>query len=368
MALRPVLAVLVVLLVAAVGFAAKTRASADTRGFTRDLPCPNEVDILPCTCHTNVLLDMIMDCSLVKTSKELERVFNATFPFNEFYELIIEHDPSNDNYQLTELKSDIFHRLTFERVIITGTKLEVIEESVFSYSYDTLKQLNLQDNKINDFPFESMTLYVNLEILLLDNNQLPTLEKFISNSLKTLSMGYNANLAFTWDVFEKMPNLVNLNLERINLKDIPQHIFRNLTQLVFLNFNNNDLVELEEYTFDSESRSLARLLLANNRIYKILPNAIDGITAEAIIDMSNNRIETLTRLIWQPIMDQMLGGILDLTGNPLVCGCDMSWLFLDTSSVNPSQVYLPIITDHTTCYDGTQVKFLDYHVFQKHCT
>lgn len=268
--------VVVVLVVAAMVHTAEARTSAAARPQNRDLPCPDEVEIFPCTCHTNELLYIFMDCSLVKTNEDLERVFNASFPFKNFYELRIEHNPDDLNYQLTAIRSDVLHDLTFERVIITGTKLKVIEENVFSYSYETLTQLNLQNNMINKFPFESLAQYVKLEILLLDYNQLPTLEKFTSGSLRTLSVGHNNNLAFTWDVLERLPALENLNMEAIGLMEIPQHTFRNLTKLYFLNFNDNDLTELDEWTFDSDARSLGRLLLANNRIYEIRSSAIDG--------------------------------------------------------------------------------------------
>lgn len=219
---------------------------------------------------------MTLDCSLINTNQDLERVFNADFPFKKFLELIIDHDPNDINNQLTEIKSDTFHEITFQRVLIRGTKLQSIDENVFSYSHTTLTQLDLQNNKINDFPFESLALYVKLETLLLDGNDLGTLEKFKSDSLLTLSVGSNPGLFFTADVLEEIPHLRNLNMENIGLKLIPQHMFINLTQVYTINFNNNDITELEEYTLDPISKSVGRLMLANNRIYTALRNALSG--------------------------------------------------------------------------------------------
>ncbi|KAG0729028.1 Oplophorus-luciferin 2-monooxygenase non-catalytic subunit [Chionoecetes opilio] len=360
--------VLVVVVAAAMGLASSPPAPEALLLKAKSLPCPPEANILPCTCHASTPYGMTLDCSLINTNDDLHRVFDTTFPFKNFQKFIIKHDPGSLDNKLTEITKDTFHKITFVNVIIQGTQIQSIDENVFSYSHETLRQLDLRNNKINDFPFESMVSYTELDTLLLDHNELPKLEKFSSASLVTLSIGNNPNLLFTFDVLENIPKLENLNMEGIGLRQIPQHMFINLTSIFTINFNDNDLTKLEEYTLDPPNTSVGRLLLANNRIYTMLPDALTGCQPDAIIDLANNDVTELTQNIWQPLLDQVLGGgNVYMTGNPLKCGCDMDWMFLNTSTTVSADVYPPILTDYTTCFDGTQVRFLDVCIFEKHC-
>lgn len=332
-----------------------------------DLPCPDENMIKPCTCHTDTLGFMTLDCSLINTNEDLQRVFSNEFPFKHFYQLIIDHDPNDANNRLTEIQADTFNFLDFQRVTIKGTKLQIIDENVFSYSHDTLTLLDLRNNKLVDFPFETLFLYKRLETLLLDYNNLGRLEKFGSTSLHTLSVGHNRNLKFTRDVLEELPCIVTLNMESIDLDYIPQHMFANLTQVYSISFNDNDLTVLQEFSINPLQPTVGRLMLGSNKIHDSYSMSITGLRDNAIVDLTNNRITEMRKELWQPFFEQVIHGVVDLTGNDLICGCDMSWLFLNTTTIDPKARYLPIITEYTTCYDGTQVVFLDYHVFEHHC-
>lgn len=333
-----------------------------------DLPCPDETKILPCTCHTDTLGLMTLDCSLINTNEDLQRVFSFEFPFKKFYKLVIDHDPDDENNRLTQIVADTFHDLTFQRVVIRGTQLQEIEENVFDDSHSTLNYLDLRNNKLTNIPFESLHLYTRLETLLLDNNNFPRLRNFGSTSLRTLSIGYNNHLGFNADVLEEMPCLMTLNMESIGLQYIPQHMFANLTQVYSISFNDNDLTVLQEFTIDPPQPTVGRLMLGSNRIHYSYNTSITGLKDDALVDLTNNRITETSEELWKPFFEQVINGMVDLTGNDLVCGCDMSWLFLNSTTVaDPQGRYLPIITDHSTCFDGTQVVFLDPHVFEKHC-
>ncbi|MPC38626.1 oplophorus-luciferin 2-monooxygenase non-catalytic subunit-like [Portunus trituberculatus] len=371
MALRYVVAVLAALTVALTSEASKcvnlSPYPYEKEVRETDLPCPDKDQIMPCTCHTDTLGLMTMDCSLIHSNDELQRIFSFEFPFKHFYKLIIDHDPNDAENILTEIHSDTFKKLTFQRVVIRGTQLQTIDENVFHDSHDTLNLFDLRNNKLSKFPFETLFLYSRLETLLLDNNNFGALEKFGSTSLRILSIGYNSNLKFTNDVLEELPCIVTLNMDSIGLKYIPQHMFANLTQVYSISFNNNDLTVLREFSINPLLPTVGRLVLGNNRLSDFDQNSITGLKDNAIVDLTNNRITEMPEELCKPFFEQVINGMVDLTGNDLTCGCDMSWLYLNTTTVDPTQRYLPIITKHTTCFDGTQVIYLDVHVFEKHC-
>lgn len=308
---------------------------------------------------------MTMDCTYINTNEDLQRIFSIEFPFKKFYKLVIDHDPDDQNNRLTNIPADTFRDLTFQRVVIRGTQLQRIEENVFHESHSTLNYLDLRNNKLVYIPFESLHLYERLETLLLDNNNFPRLEKFGSESLRTLSIGHNSNLKFVDDVLEELPCIVTLNMESIGLTYIPQHMFGNLSQVYSISFSDNDLSVLPEFAIDPLQRTVGRLMLGNNKLEFTYNISIGGLRDNAIVDLTNNEITTIPEELWQPFFEQVINGMVDLTGNDLVCGCDMSWLFRDSTTGDDR--YLSIITDHSTCFDGSQVVFLDPNVFEKHC-
>ncbi|XP_071532319.1 oplophorus-luciferin 2-monooxygenase non-catalytic subunit-like [Panulirus ornatus] len=326
-------------------------------------PCPDAVSIQPCSCTADEYKNMRIDCSQVRNNNELARVFNVTFPFEHFLELKIDHDPSDQNNDLSALNPGVFHALTFERVIIKGTRLTVVEENAFSKSHDTLKYMNLANNRLEKFPFETIVSYTRLDSLVLDDNNLKVLPVLESESLQVLSVSGNTGLIFEDIVFFSALSLTRINMARIGLRILSPDIFSKLNYSMIINLEQNNLHELDVFAFNPPTKSLLQVLLNQNKISKVRHDFITGLAEGADLNMANNEITDMPEEIWKPIFDQVPSGFIDLSGNPLSCGCDMAWIYLE-----PTGKYRTVFTDTTTCYDGTQVTFLDEHFFQIQCT
>nr|XP_045608674.1 oplophorus-luciferin 2-monooxygenase non-catalytic subunit-like [Procambarus clarkii] len=334
----------------------------DSNPQPREWPCPDETDFLPCTCTSNQQTDLKIDCSGVKSNLELQRVFTSIFPFTDFLELRIVQDPYDDAYDLNTLDPFVFAGLSFERVIIQGTKIKEVNEQVFTDSHNHLNYLNLANNDIYDFPFETIQLYTRLANLILDDNNLITLPNIVSTTLQSISVSGNSNLQFKANVFNNASMLSRISLARNNIQEFPQHVFQNLDYVAIVDLSGNEMTFVNEFTFDPPRETLLQISLDNNKIDLVHYNSIKGLMAGAHVSLAGNQIIYLQEVFYKPILDQLPSGSLDLSRNPLLCGCDIHWLY--PSDPSP---YLSIITDTTKCYDGTLIHFLIPSYFALQC-
>ncbi|KAG7164082.1 oplophorus-luciferin 2-monooxygenase non-catalytic subunit-like [Homarus americanus] len=333
-----------------------------TPALKSEWPCPDSADIVPCSCTDDSYLNLKLDCSGVQDTDQLVRAFSTPFPFPTFLEFMIDHSANPNKSNLTVLPPNLFKGLTFERIIIKGTQLFDIEENVFTESYKTLKYLNLADNMLQKFPFETLDGYTILSNLVLDNNHLPALPRIVSDSLEILSVSGNTDMELLPDVFTKTSVLSRINMARIGLTNIRPNLFFNLNEPVIINLADNKISYLDEFAINPPSNTLLQVILDGNTISNIRHDSIQGLAPNAYLSMSKNRITEITETVWRHIFDQIPNGSLDLSVNPLLCGCDVYWIFHCTE-----HTYRKTFTPTTTCYDNTQVLYLDCNFFEAEC-
>ncbi|XP_050705649.1 oplophorus-luciferin 2-monooxygenase non-catalytic subunit-like [Eriocheir sinensis] len=361
MALCRVLAVLMA--VVALGFAdqPRTRENPVTPGW----PCPIDTEISPCVCSQDELYNLYMDCSLAKSDEQLERIFTSVFPFPDFYELRIIHDRDDIDNVIDEINPNTFAELTFERVIITGTRLTEIIDEAFADSHATLNYLDLSSNYLHTFPFESLPLYVQLNTFIIDDNQFPELYNLESQSLQVFSANKNPGLLMNSDHhFSGVPNLRELYLSEIGLKELTTGLFSNMTQLQVVDFSRNYLTELEAGSIAVSTNTIKKINFDLNDIFFVRHDALVGFAEDGSLSMASNQIVELPEEHWKHIFEQLKSReSIDLRGNALTCGCDIDWLFMQYD-----QEYLCRLTDTTLCYASTQqVIFLDVDIFCVQC-
>ncbi|TOF89014.1 hypothetical protein CGJ15_24720 [Vibrio parahaemolyticus] len=336
--------------------------SEDPISQPRDWPCPDANDFYPCLCIYDELDHTLsIDCSLVETNEELAQAFeNVVFPFTYLKEFKLEQD-ANPNVSLDTVGLNTFQDLTFERIIISGTKIEIIFEEDFYGSHETLTYLNLQNNKIKHFPFISVQLYPSLQTLILDDNQIPSLPEIQSDSLEILSI--NGNGGIQLDDFLGPPALQEIYLARNQIELLQVNFFWNLQNLTLVDLQRNEISILDEYTIASQSNALASINLDHNKISSIRHDAFHGLLPDAVVSMRNNTVVELDEDSWSHLFTQLVPtGTLDLADNPLNCGCDMDWIMF-----SPNQIDLRIFPDTTTCSSGNQIVDLDVQFFCDRC-
>lgn len=276
MALRSLMALSSVLVaVAAVSLAAQSQTYDNP--ITPGWPCPIDTQISPCVCSQDTLYNLYMDCSLARSDEQLERIFSSIFPFPDFYELKIIHDPLDVNNVIDEITAITFADLTFERIIITGTKLTQIIDEAFANSHGTLRYLDLSNNYLEAFPFESLPLYEKLHTFIIDDNHFPQLYNLESLSLEVFSANRNPGLLMnSGNHFSGVPNLRELYLSEIGLSELRPGLFINLTKFEVADFSRNYLTELDQFSVAVPNKSLKKLNFDLNLVSFVRHEAFIG--------------------------------------------------------------------------------------------
>ncbi|CAL4122259.1 unnamed protein product, partial [Meganyctiphanes norvegica] len=292
--------------------------------------CPDAEDIAPCVC-TYVSEDnaMDLDCSAVESEDQLKQIFKSYFPFKNFV-LFIMHG----NNSITVLEAGVFNGISFESIIIYNTNLEVIELQALDSCYETAWEIDVSNNMITSFPFDELSQFSKLSHFRIKKNSLSMIPADAFNGLTALELlyldGNHANIVGT---------------------------FKHLPSLSWIGLSSNDY-SLTNYTIPTNfiktgSSDLGYIDLHGNNIVSVEPDAFD-IVEGLHIHMEHNALSTLDEATWRPYLEAQVH--LWAADNPLVCGCDIAWLFGEDQ-------LLEHVSTSTTCTDGERLQDLDPKIF-----
>uniref|UniRef100_A0A0K0EL75 LRRCT domain-containing protein n=1 Tax=Strongyloides stercoralis TaxID=6248 RepID=A0A0K0EL75_STRER len=256
--------------------------------------------------------------------------------------------------------------------------IHTLGPNLFS-DFKKLKVLKLSHNRITKIsPFTGLPL---LHKLHLDNNILGTLPRNVFESLKNLNelvLDGNEAINLDNDIFGKgLQKLTILSLDYCELSEIPHNVFKNLKNLKQLSLRGNPLVSMPSAInaiphllildmsetnlpeFDkmalSEDHELETLFMQNMKyiymindcafcklknikkidfsnsthLYSINSNAFGMISDTSsvpqnltFLNFENCNLTTFDSnlLLWEKVMS------LKISGNPLQCDCNLSWL------------------------------------------
>ncbi|CAL4133707.1 unnamed protein product [Meganyctiphanes norvegica] len=290
-------------------------------------PCPDAEDIAPCVCTYDTVSN-VMDlyCSSVENEEQLKQIFKADFPFKNFHQFNLF---SNNNIKV--LEAGVFNGISFEIIHIYATDLEVVELNALDSCYETATEIDLYYNKITSFPFDELSLFPKLRDFDISNNLLSVVPADAFHGLTALEdLDISYNNADIVGTFQDLPNLQRIYLDSNNITTTisAQFIKTDSSRLSFIGLGHNNIVSVEPGAFD----------------------IVDGLH----INMYDNSLSTLDEATWRPHLEA--GGTLSAVLNPLVCGCDIAWLFAEDQLLE--QVY-----EYTTCNDGERLHDLDPSIF-----
>ncbi|KAK3852686.1 hypothetical protein Pcinc_040733 [Petrolisthes cinctipes] len=286
------------------------------------------------------------------------------FSRHRLFELVIDQDPADPNTNLMAIKQDTLGNVSFERVRILGTKLVSVEAYAFSNSYQTLIHLDLTNNNIQNFPFASLPRYVSLQTFIIEGNAVASLHHIISTSLQVLSASFNPLSTLEVSTLTGSPALTEVYLGHADLNTLDPGHFTHLANLSTLHLDGNTITVLEYQAIVTPSNTISYLNLNSNELTFVRHDAISGLSSDATLSLRNNALTTLEEVSWLHVFQQLYpDGVIDLSGNPLVCGCDLAWIMLDSQDR-----YRPLITDTTRCgVNGPILVFLDPAFFEQQC-
>ncbi|CAL4208526.1 unnamed protein product, partial [Meganyctiphanes norvegica] len=161
------------------------------------------------------------------------------------------------------------------------------------------------------------------------------------NSLSIIPADAFNGLTALWhlDLSGNTPNIVGTFQDLPNLRDI--------------DLSDNVLTTIPAHFIETGSSHLSVIGLHYNNIVSVEPGAFD-IVYFLEIDMWGNSLSTLEESTWRPYLEAM--GRLYAGFNPLICGCDIAWLFREDQLLEQVGVY-------STCTDGEYLQDLDPKIF-----
>ncbi|CAL4063210.1 unnamed protein product, partial [Meganyctiphanes norvegica] len=248
--------------------------------------CPARGLIFPCYCtHEYDFMDL--HCQYVGSEEALWNVFqNSTYferkNFREFRMI--------KNKHVKVLEAGVFNDVTFTDFLMIASVLEEIEVGALDASFDTAKQLLVFNNKISNFPFESLKNFQNLT---------------------HLDLGYNPIPKIPVDAFQGLTSLEFLNLGHTT-SNIQIGTFKNLTSLEILAVTQNNLTHIPSTFFHTSSPKLKIVELWENGVESVDPDAFD-LTEGMYIGATRNSIHLIEEATWKPLLQSIRIPLLRMT-------------------------------------------------------
>jgi len=157
---------------------------------TTSAGCPQSEAILPCSCWAeNIATEtkLYLDCTGAATLGQLETVFQQDFPVKSFYQFSMNHSYTFENLNITTNGVN-FIRFQFSPGPFV---MKSIADNFLKSSLLTMRDIVVEDSKLETFPFENIHNYKNLELLFIFNSSISSIPKLESNSIRKLSVGYS---------------------------------------------------------------------------------------------------------------------------------------------------------------------------------
>lgn len=228
-----------------------------------------------CICAYNLGQQLSVHCDMVDFPLLLKALdkYARSVPLDFLY-------VNNSSVKL--LQENSFLNIHVYSLQLSGCRIRSIAPGAFKGLEHTLKNLNLQDNELEELPVDSIKSLKNLTLLDLSRNRIGHVpdDAFASlTNLATLKLADN-NCTLSRHAFRGLEtSLKNLNLKATRQKSIPESI-RGLGALAFLDLAHNILSELPgtggSVVFQGLD-SLTALNLERNVIQAVGPTTFVGV-------------------------------------------------------------------------------------------
>ncbi|XP_065081077.1 leucine-rich repeat and fibronectin type-III domain-containing protein 3 [Ochlerotatus camptorhynchus] len=290
-----------------------------------------------CLCAYNLGQELSVQCDQVDFPvlvEALDKYAQAT-PLDLLYV---------NNSTIEKLESNVFENLKLYNVQLSSCKIRRIEEFAFKGQEDILKNLNIQDNLLEEVPIRALKILNILNLLDLSKNRIHTIPNDAFNGLtklSTLKLSDN-NVTLAPFAFRGLENsLKNLNLKGSKQKRVPEAVrglkmlafldlsqngirelpgpsgmrtFEGLEALTALNLERNVIQSLGETAFSGIRKTLSSLSLLNNLLAEFPVGAIHSLRELRVLDIGFNLLTALPETAFRgnPAVT-----LLALDGNPL---------------------------------------------------
>ncbi|XP_055595171.1 uncharacterized protein LOC129745835 isoform X3 [Uranotaenia lowii] len=290
-----------------------------------------------CLCAYNLGQELSVQCDQVDFPTLVDALdkYARTTPLDLLYV---------NNSTIEKIDAGVFENLRLFNVQLSSCKIRRIDDLAFRGQENILKNLNLQDNLLDDVPIRALKILNILNLLDLSKNRINTIPNDAFNGLTKLSTlklsDNNVTLApFAFRGLET--SLKNLNLKGTKQKRVPEAVrglktlafldlsqngirelpgvggmrtFEGLESLTALNLERNLIQNLGETAFSGIRKTLSSLSLLNNLLAEFPVGAIHSLRELRVLDIGFNLLTALPETAFRgnPAVT-----LLALDGNPL---------------------------------------------------
>ncbi|XP_037047295.1 leucine-rich repeat and fibronectin type-III domain-containing protein 3 isoform X2 [Bradysia coprophila] len=303
--------------------------------------CPWQRDVpdlqTSCLCAYNLGNELSVQCDQVNFSLLADALdkFSRPTPIDLLYV---------NNSTIDKLSNNIFQNLRIHNLQLSSCNIKTVDEFAFKGQEKFLKNLNLQDNLLEEVPIKALRPLSILSLLDLSKNRIANIPDRAFQGLEklaTLKLSDN-NVTLSVNAFKGMENsLKNLNLKGTKQKRVPESV-RGLKMLTFLDLSQNGIRELPgpkgirtfdgldtltalnlernliqnlgETAFAGIRKTLSSLSLLNNLLAEFPVGAIHSLKELRVLDIGFNLLTALPETAFRGNPSITL---LALDGNPL---------------------------------------------------
>lgn len=237
-----------------------------------------------------------------------------------------------------------------EHLNLSFNQLAVLQHQAFR-STRRLRTLLLNNNQISTIEDAAFSLLEALVKLDLSRNHISSLTKGFSlglGSLRELSLAENQLRSMDGGSFSHMDALQKLNLSHNNISFV--RTFGSLSTLRRVYLDGNKISSLSNGVF-SMLRNLEELGLKGNRIHCLEVGALAPLTSLTVLDLVDNQLKEVDFKAFLSLHTHSTH--IWLAGNPWECNCDLQRVFRKLRSV---QRFLLDDYDNLTCAKPEQLQ------------
>nr|XP_045601376.1 oplophorus-luciferin 2-monooxygenase non-catalytic subunit-like [Procambarus clarkii] len=320
-------------------------------------PCPESTAIHPCLClYDSPSGTLNLTCSNLASYEQLDNIFAADFPFTKFNWFQLQ------NSNVTSLKKGLFRDVYFSRMVLIFNNITLIEEGTLETMYNSLEYFHISEIYDGDYqwPLPDLAKFTSL-IEIGINGPYETLPVLESSSLTSVFLGMRKLVSLPDNLFTSTPNLQFITFQETNVNSIQGNTFKLLSSLKKIEITRSGLASLTEASLAFGSPDMEYINIISNPIETIEAGAFQGLSGSVTVNVSHNLLEQLTENVFSELLKNTTETI-DVSNNPLLCGCDLYWLInITDADLNRLKGLLPSCAIENGVYDrDTLVDFMKY--------
>ncbi|XP_050687429.1 oplophorus-luciferin 2-monooxygenase non-catalytic subunit-like [Eriocheir sinensis] len=273
--------------------------------------CPSSSAISPCTCREE-MPGRTMECSSVTNSGQLLNAFSTDMPDSEFqfFQIV----KLEGRCTLEKIPANVFGTTTFMFVWFGQTDIESVDAAAFTGNEGAILELTIADaNKLTAYPFESVGSLT---------------------SIYKLEITYT--LIDTLTHVGPAPNLTQVTVSNGQVSTIESGAVADLPRLSRLDLHDNPLTALPDGSLSASTSEPWVVYLDGCQISDISPGAFSG-SLPAGVFLNGNQMTDIPEATFRPLLENLqtqdaagaLTHYIDLSNNPLECGCGVQWITQD---------------------------------------